>query len=142
MVLTVLFCLIILALCFRADNSISNFFNLEKSVFGKIIRKDSALMLGASDDIMKDFCQEAVGELIVIHNNLQYLAMNFIFSIVGFTTAIVQKFMVLHLRDNVELAVGRICIETTIVVTSILYTQMYMKNNENTLFSTACKGWI
>lgn len=63
-----------------------------------------------------------------------------IISGIGYLTAVVQKFTILKLKDNVHLSIGHLLLEITVVVVSIFYTIMLLQKPSNDVLSEACKG--
>ena len=47
----------------------------------------------------------------------------------GYLTAIVQKFTILKLKDNVELSVSHLCLELSVVAASVLCLYIQITNH-------------
>ena len=56
----------------------------------------------------------------------------------GYLTAIVQKFTILKLKDNVELSISRILLEASIVVVTVLFGIMFISTERNTMITDVC----
>lgn len=58
---------------------------------------------------------------------------------VGYFTAIVQKFTILKLKDNVELSVSHLLLESSIVIVTALFCLMKFTTESNPLITDVCK---
>lgn len=63
-----------------------------------------------------------------------------IFSGIGYLTAVIQKFTILRLKDNVHLSLGHLLLEITIVVVSAFYMAMEFSKPSNDFLSENCKA--
>jgi len=65
-----------------------------------------------------------------------------IFTCIGYLTAVIQKFTVLKLKDNVKLSVSQIILEILIVAVSGVFIVMNAGDPKNDLVSNSCSGLI
>ena len=61
------------------------------------------------------------------------------FNGLGFLTAVIQKLLTAQLIQNVELPYIYICLELSVVVTSIIYYQLINMSHFDTMISDKCK---
>lgn len=65
-----------------------------------------------------------------------------IFNGIGFLTAFIQKLLTARLIQNVELPYYRICLEFSIVVTSVIHYQITQRTDLDTMLSDGCSTII
>lgn len=61
-----------------------------------------------------------------------------ILACVGYVTAVVQKLTVMRLKDNVDLQIGRIGLEISVVLVSLLYIYIKLINPQNSMLTDIC----
>mmetsp|Transcript_12110 Transcript_12110/g.18720 ORF Transcript_12110/g.18720 Transcript_12110/m.18720 type:complete len:231 (+) Transcript_12110:2414-3106(+) len=138
MLLTVLFCLIVLYLNLMVDHEIASFFILQKDVFGQTFVNNISILRNADDSYLQEFCPDAQDLLSRIDSDLNALFYFLCYAGIGFLTAICQKMLILQNRDNVELPFGRIFLELAIVVSSFMYVFSMSKDSKNPLVDEVC----
>ena len=141
MILTVLFCLIVLYLILNIDHSISSFMGFQRGVYGSSFLDDTSFFVHSEPKQLIEFCPEAVTQLLEINSDMMALSLLMYFAAAGFLTAICQKIIILRFRDNVELQTGRILLEMAIVVSSTMYIMIVLGNSSNTLITDICAGY-
>lgn len=58
----------------------------------------------------------------------------------GYLTAIIQKFTILKLKDNVELSVSHLCLELSVVAVTIVCVLIQLNYDQNHLITDTCSS--
>jgi len=61
---------------------------------------------------------------------------------IGYFTSIIQKFTVMRLKDNVQIAFGQLFLEFTIVIVTVLFTINNSGDVRNSLVTDTCRDYI
>jgi hypothetical protein len=94
--------------------------------------------MNANDEAKIAFCVGSKDDFVQLYDLVGMLNPLIIFSCIGYLTAIIQKFTVLKLKDNVQISFGQICLEMAIVIVSGIFIAMYGDNPSNKLITSTC----
>jgi hypothetical protein len=90
-----------IGLSFFIDITISNIvFTMEKEFGGSIVNQ-LHIFINASDESKIAFCDKSKEDFVQLYDYIGILNPLVIFSCIGYLTAVIQKFTVLRLKDNV-----------------------------------------
>lgn len=76
--------------------------------------------------------------MLSLNQILSFFDIVIIAACIGYFTAVVQKFTIMRLKDNVDLQIGRITLEISVVLVSFLYIYIKMINPQNTMVTDKC----
>jgi hypothetical protein len=65
-----------------------------------------------------------------------------IISCIGYLTAVIQKITVVRLKDNVQLSIGHIMLEFSIVCVSAVFIFMNAQDPTNKLITDTCAKYV
>jgi hypothetical protein len=74
----------------------------------------------------------------MLSNVIDYFSYIVLVSGVGYFTSIVQKFTILKLKDNVDLSISHLLLESSIVAVTVIFTLMKFQTKPNTLITDVC----
>lgn len=77
---------------------------------------------------LEAYCPKGVDQLLTISGVLGLFDNIIILCCIGLFTALVQKITVMRMKDNVELQVGRVGLEASIVIVSCVYLYIKIRN--------------
>lgn len=92
--------------------------------------------------MQQDFCE---GEIAHIEQEFAIVKVFYILMIIsalGMFSSVVQKLVSYKYKDNVSLNFVQVGLESSIIVSSILFIIMYNNTNYNTLISDTCSQYI
>jgi hypothetical protein len=139
MLFTVLISLFVIALAFFIDVTISNILINMEDAFGASFVNQLHIFMNAETEAKTQFCAESADNFLQMNNLISILNALVIFTCIGYLTAVIQKFTVLRLKDNVQISIGHIALEISIVVVSAIFIIMNSDNPKNELITKTCK---
>lgn len=100
------------------------------------------IFVNADPAILDDFCPVAKADVLIISKILGYFSTLIITSLIGYITSIVQKFTVIRINDNAELAVNELLIQVAVSLASIAFVILQFQNHKNPLLTDVCDGVV
>jgi hypothetical protein len=76
--------------------------------------------------------------MLALNQILSFFDIVIILACVGYFTAVVQKLTVMRLKDNVDLQIGRISLEISVVLVSLVYIYVKFTNPQNNMLTDMC----
>ena len=80
--------------------------------------------------------------MLAMFTCLEYFDLIVKFAGVGYFTAIVQKLVVKNLKNNVELEKGRLFLECSVVIATVVYEIFKLSEPRNPLISRSCTDYV
>lgn len=138
MLFTSLLSVIVLGVIFFIDIFTSNVVHFMEAIYGKQLFDHPELLAGSTPQQLQDFCGENMSNMLRVYQVIQLFQIIVIFNGIGFLTAIIQKLAITRLRNNVQLSYGRLCLELSLVITSVINYQISRDTNLDTRISERC----
>ena len=139
MVFSVVVSFIILVIVFVISLIFNNFMNDIKSNFEDIFVFQTILFLKADENTLQKFCPSAVDHLTMIPKFLTALNGLLVICILGYSASILQKLIIISIKDNIDFSLTRIFIEVSIAVSGIYTFRVLSDRPQNALISNQCK---
>ena len=105
--------------------------------FGESFIVQQHMIRNAQKPILEEFCPNT-DLYLMLFNVIEIFTITVLVSGVGYFTAIIQKFTILKLKDNVELSYSHLILEFSIVVVTVLFFMMKMTTDSNPLITDVC----
>ena len=138
MLFTVLVSCLILLMGLYIDQVISNAVDLMYKVFQNQFVNQPHIFMNSVESNLRTYCPAGVEQMLALNQVLAFFDVVIILACIGYFTAVVQKITVLRLKDNVDLQVGRICLEISVVLVSSVYICNKINNPQNSLVTDKC----
>jgi hypothetical protein len=107
-------------------------------IFQFIFVKKQYIFINAAPDQLEDFCLMGAQKMLDLQGYIGFFDKLVLVSALGYLTAIVQKFMIFQLKDNVQLPYGQIALEVSMVLVAACYEYNNYLKPRNSLVSGAC----
>jgi len=138
MLFSVIVSIIVVIMCFMIDNSISIASAQIKEIMGGNIIGNQHLFINSNDETLALVCPVAKENFCSLSETIGWFEIIVLVSGIGYFAAIVQKTVVMRLKDNVELSLSRLVLEGSIVVSTALFVVMFVQNPSNELITSKC----
>lgn len=76
--------------------------------------------------------------MLALNQVLSIFDLVIILACIGYFTAVIQKITILRLKDNVDLQIGRICLEISVVIVSFVHIYNKINHPQNILMTDMC----
>mmetsp|Transcript_31436 Transcript_31436/g.48060 ORF Transcript_31436/g.48060 Transcript_31436/m.48060 type:complete len:152 (+) Transcript_31436:2223-2678(+) len=107
--------------------------------FGTYFVFQSTLFLNAEDDALLAFCPSAMDQLLSIQQFMQYFTVFLLITALGYITSVIQKLLIISLKDNIDISFERIALEGVIIFSSLYTVILTFIRPQNSLMSDQCQ---
>ena len=138
MLFTVLICCFILLMGLYIDQVISNAVDFMYQIFSDQFVNQPHIFINSDPEKLKEYCPAGIDQMLALNQILSFFDIVIILACVGYFTAVVQKLTVMRLKDNVDLQIGRISLEISVVLVSLVYIYIKFTNPQNNMLTDMC----
>jgi len=138
MLFSVIVSVIVVVFCLVMDNMVSGIAGEMTLVFGTVIVGQQHIFINAENDKLSEMCPVLKDQFVSLENIIAYFYVVVLITGIGYFTSIIQKLTIFKLKDNVSLSAGRLFLEGSIVVTSVIFLIMEIRNPSNPLITDIC----
>jgi hypothetical protein len=139
MLFSVLFSIIIIAFTLLIDELIAEFTFAMEETYEVNFMNQQALFMNSTQQQLEVFCP-TTDKLLLFGKVINIFMFFVMISGLGYFTAIVQKFTILKLKDNVELSISHLCLEFSVVAVTVVCLLISINNDQNTLITDKCSA--
>ena len=107
------------------------------ATFGSSFITKQHMFRNAEKNKLEEFCPNT-DLYLMLFNVVELFFIVVLVSGIGYFTAIVQKFTILKLKDNVNLSFSHLILEFSIVIVTVLFCMMKFTTESNTLITDIC----
>lgn len=92
-----------------------------REIFQFLFVKNQYIFINAEPEQVEEFCLTGIDMMLSLGSTLATFDNIILVAGLGYFTSIIQKMIVVKLKDNVQLSMGQVALEVTIVIVVVLY---------------------